>query len=314
MSTGVPTRPLLAPWYRLVGDGDRLLLEHARSVVVLEGAAVRALLPVLLPLLDGSRTRDELAARLGSAARPALDSALELLATHGLLLEGPDAGEAARPAVHSLAAGFGLTLAEAADRLACARVGVVGAGPAGTEVARLLHASGIADVGRLSWRGGREVDLAVVAPGKDEVASVPDWNRLALERGVRWLFVRPFDGLIATVGPLVVPGETSCHECLLLRLSANVEYGSDLAEIEGAPSAATADAALDAFVASLAAHLALRWVGGRDTTLPGVLHVVEARPALALSVHPVLRVPRCAACSPAERLAPPLPWHEADAA
>src|SRR5262249_23918384 len=80
--TAIPERPLLAPWYRLAGDGARLLLEHGQSVVALEGAAVRTLLPHLLPLLDGTRTYDELAARLGVAARPALDHALETLASH----------------------------------------------------------------------------------------------------------------------------------------------------------------------------------------------------------------------------------------
>lgn len=310
----VPERPLLAPWYRLVGDGDRLLLEHARSVVVLEGAAVRVLLPALLPLLDGTRTLAELAGRLGPAVRPAIESALALLGSYDLLVEGPDTAVEQRPAVHAVAAAYGLTPLQAAERLAAARVGVVGSAPAGAEVARLLHAAGISDVRRLSWRGGREVDLAVVTPARDEVDAVPAWNLLALERSIRWLAVRPFDGVVAMVGPLVVPGESSCHECLLRRLAANVEYGPDLAEIEAAPVAATPDAPLAALVAALAAHLVVRWIGGRDTTLPGVLHAVEARPALSLTTHDVLRVPRCSACSRADRLAPPLPWHEAEAA
>src|SRR5919199_611482 len=78
----IPRRPLLAPWYRLVGDGDRLLLEHGQVVVVLEGAAVRTLLPALLPLLDGTRTVDELVDRLGAAAREAIELALATLASH----------------------------------------------------------------------------------------------------------------------------------------------------------------------------------------------------------------------------------------
>ena len=92
-----PNRPLLAPWYRLVGDGDRLLLEHAQSVVVLEGAAVRILLPRLLPLLDGTRCVDDLAERLGEAARPAIVAALGLLAERGLVIDGPDVPAIRRP-------------------------------------------------------------------------------------------------------------------------------------------------------------------------------------------------------------------------
>ena len=49
-------RPLLAPWCRTVDDGSRLLFEHAGHVVELNGRAVQALLPALLPLLDGEHT------------------------------------------------------------------------------------------------------------------------------------------------------------------------------------------------------------------------------------------------------------------
>jgi hypothetical protein len=101
---------------------------------------------------------------------------------------------------------------------------------------------------------------------------------------------------------------------VLLRRAANVDYGSDLAEIDAAPVAATADAGVEAMGAALAAHVALRWVVGHDTTLAGVMLALEACPRLVLAEHAVLRVPRCPACSPAERSAPRLPWHSAVAA
>ncbi len=124
----------------------------------------------------------------------------------------------------------------------------------------------------------------------------------------------PFDGRFAAAGPLVVPRETCCYECLLLRRGANLDYGDDLPEIETAPVAASAGAALDLLVAAVASHLAIRWVIGRDTTVAGVLHAVEATPELALTQHAVIRVPRCPACSSVETFAPPLPWHTAEAA
>jgi hypothetical protein len=110
----VPERPLLAPWYRLVGDGDRLLLEHGQTVVALEGGAVRTLLPALLPILDGTRTIDALVERLGLAARPAIDRALEVLVSHGLLVEGPDAPRELRAAAHAVAAAYDIPPAVAA--------------------------------------------------------------------------------------------------------------------------------------------------------------------------------------------------------
>jgi bacteriocin biosynthesis cyclodehydratase domain-containing protein len=310
LSPTVPDRPLLAPWYRLVEDGDRLLLEHGRAVVVLEGGAVRTLLPALLPLLDGTRTRAELGGVLGSPAVPAVEQALELLAQHGLLVEGaPEAGTAGANAV---AAGYGIAPAVAAERLRAARIGVLGNARLAGDIARLLRRAGLG-VERLEWAPGRSIELAIVVPAPGEAGRVDDWNRLALEQGVRWICVRPFDGATATVGPLVVPGESACHACLLLRLAGHVDYAVDFPRIEAAATRAETGPALEAIVAGLTAQLALGWVAGYDRRLPGLLHVLESGPPLTLTAHRVLRVPRCPVCSTAERLAPRVPWHEAAA-
>ncbi len=310
----VPRRPLLAPWYRLVGDGDRLLLEHAQSLVVLEGAAVRVLLPRLLPLLDGTCCIDELAERLGEAARPAIVAALELLAERGLIVDGPDAPVRVREAAHAVAAAYGLAPAVAAERLGAASVALVGDSACLVEVARLLCAAGVAEVRRSSWRGRVRADLTVVAPAPDELDRLHAWNQLAFDRNVRWLLVRPYDGRFASVGPLVVPGQSCCYECMLLRRGANAGYADELADVEAAPVAALADAGFQALVAGVASHVAVRWVAGWDKTLPGVLFTLEAQPALMLDEHHVLRVPRCGVCSAVARVAPRLPWHAAEAA
>jgi bacteriocin biosynthesis cyclodehydratase domain-containing protein len=306
------TRPLLAPWYRIVEDGDRLVLEHGRSAVVLEGGAVKALLPALLPLLDGSRTLDDLTERLGEPVRPAIAQALDLLAVNELLVAGPDL-PTAPGAVRLVAAASGLPLSEVAGRLSRSAVGVVGTAGSGEVAARALHADGAGEVRQLPWDGDG-VDLAVVAPAPGEVGRVAGWNRNALEHCLPWLLVRPFDGLVVTVGPLVVPGESACYECLQLRLASHLQYGRDLDRIEAVPTAAGQSAGLTASAAGLAAHLAVSWLGARDARLPGLLFVLETQPQIALTSHPVLRVPRCDACSDAGLLAAPLPWREAEAA
>jgi bacteriocin biosynthesis cyclodehydratase domain-containing protein len=312
MRHGVPVRPLLAPWYRLVDDGDRVLLEHGRSVVVLEGAAVRPLLAALLPLLDGARTVPELVETLGVRVAPAIESALAVLDTAGLLVEGPAPGADRPEAAAMLVAAYGLPERVATERLRGARAGVVGASARGDAVARLLHACGVGDVRRLGWAEPRGVDLAVVAPSGDELGELVGWNELAFEHRLPWLCIRPFDGVGATIGPLVVPDETSCYECLLLRLASHLEYGADLEKIERTAPRAVAGAPFEAAVASLAAHLAVVWIGAADPALPGLLFALSARPVLALERHFVVRVPRCPACSIVGRSAPRLPWHEAE--
>jgi bacteriocin biosynthesis cyclodehydratase domain-containing protein len=190
-------------------------------------------------------------------------------------------------------------------------IGIAGSSEAAADIVRLLRLSGLGDVRRVSWRRGARVDLAIVAPAGDEVSILERWNRTAQETETRWLAVRPYDGRFAGVGPLVVPGESCCWECVTLRRAANLDYGDDLHDLESAPTMATIDVGLQAVVVALVAHLAVRWVVGADTTLPGVLYAVEARPALAISEHTVLRVPRCPVCSDVERLAPRMPWHGA---
>ena len=85
----IPARPALAPWCRVVEDDARVLVEHGGTLVTLEGRAAGSLLPALLPLLDGTRTVDDVGAAVGERARPAVDRALELLAHHRLLVDGP---------------------------------------------------------------------------------------------------------------------------------------------------------------------------------------------------------------------------------
>jgi len=193
-------------------------------------------------------------------------------------------------------------------------VGVAGGGPLRFDLARLLHEAGVGQVRRVGWNGRGRADLVVVVPAPDEYDRLPAWNRTALRTGARWLLVRPYDGRFASAGPIVIPGQTCCYECLLLRRAANSGYAGELSEVEAAPFAAPRDAALDAFTAALVAHLAVRFVVGADKSLPGVLYTLEARPALRFEEHAVLRVPRCGACSAAARGAPPLPWHQAVAA
>ena len=309
--TTTPTLPLLAPWYRVIGDGERLLLEYAESLVVLEGGAVRTLVPALLPLLDGRHGVDQLAARLGPAARPAIEAALELLSARGVVVDGPDAPPDVRDAARSVAAAYGVAPTVAAERLRRAVVGFVGSGDTSADTARLLAAAGLHNLKRVGWRGRGRVDLVVVAPAAEELDRLPAWNRAALAAGVPFLVLRPWDGRMASVGPLVLPRQTCCYECVLLRRAANSGYAADFADVEAAPLAAASDPAVGAIAAALTAQLVVRWLIGEDLTVPGVLYTIEAHPATRLDEHAVLRVPRCPVCSEVERQAPPLPWHAA---
>lgn len=314
MTGELPRLPLLTEWHRIAEDEGRLIFEFGGEAVCLEGQATRTLLPALLPLLDGTRTRAELAATLGEPARPAVEAALSLLAEQGLLTEGPPL-DTAEPAPFLAAARAGASTgaaspATARSRLRAAEVGVLGSGATAAEIARLLRLSGVGRVAPVGWDepfGG----VGVVAPGDGEGALVPALNERLLAAQTPWLQVLAFDGSFAAVGPLYVPGETCCYECYLRRRAANVDYPDEFWAVQRAPTRTVEDPATVAAVAGLAAGFLLRWLLFEDPFVAGVLFALELGHAPRLAQHVVYRVPRCPACSAAVRAAQPLPWAEA---
>ena len=317
-----PERPWLRPWYRIVEDEERILLEYAHVAVILEGASVRTLLPALLPLLDGTRTVEEVVAALGPPARAAVDQALALLAQRGLLTEGPPlepgtrADERETAELLSAVAPPHVTPARAAAALRTARVACVGQAQAGDTVARLLLRAGVRDLTLLGWADGAEaagLDLVLAFPSPQELPHLDDWNHRMLERRTAWLQALPFDGRMAAVGPLFVPGETCCHSCYQLRRAATSDYRSEFWTLARTPAAHPTPPALAAVAAGAAVLLALRWLAWRDPLAPGKIQAIELGAGLELAVHHVYRVPRCPVCSGLSDLAPPLPWFKEEA-
>ncbi len=315
--TQLPDLPLLAPWYRIVEEDHRLVFEYGGRVLSFEGAAVRGLLPRVLPLLDGTRTVGEIVELVGVPAQSAVMKALGLLAERGLLADGPpaDCGGELAATVGYLAATGGVAPAAVAGRIADARVGVVGGGTAADEAARLLRRAGVPRIEHRGWVDARAGDnLVLVAPGPDELGRVREWNDAALTAGSSWLQVLPFDGRFAAIGPLVVSGETACHVCFLLRRAAGLGIGELADAIDEVPLPADGGPALAVAAGAIAAVHALRWLGVGDPTLPGVLYALEAVGGLHVTAHDVLRVPRCPACSARAWCAAPLPWFQASSA
>lgn len=297
-------RPLLKPWYRLSVEPGRSTLRYAGSVLEFDGAAAERLLPHLLPLLDGSRTVDDVVAELGEPVRPAVEHALSLLRAHDLLTAQAPAGAAAgaRRCAELLAATdrAGRAVAELHARLVQVEVHVLGSGPAAEPLGRLLQASGCSGVESLAWNEPPPDAFVVAVPASGEVELLEEWNRRAR---APWLQVLPYDGRLAAVGPVVVPGQTACHDCYRHRRDSTIAALPDrtTGAYAGAP-------ALDATLAGLAAHVTLRWLAAGDVADAGVLLAVELAPELRCTRHFVHRVPRCATCSPTRRRAAASPW------
>jgi bacteriocin biosynthesis cyclodehydratase domain-containing protein len=312
VSAAVPVHPRLKPWLRHVANDGAITLGDGQPVVTFTGRATERLLPALLARLDGHRTIDQLAEELGPAARPAIENALALLAQHDALLEGaPPRG--APVVAELLAATSG---ASALDEVAAACVSatavIVGEGPVGAEVARLLAACELGDVRRGTWDDSPRHALVVAAPAAVESARLSPLNRTLCSAGVAWMPVLPFDGQRVVVGPLVVPGESACYECYRLRRAANAPDAPAWLAADAIPLPYPSAPPLDTTIAGVAATLALRWLGLRDPYVAGVALALEWHDVPTLTSSPVHRVPRCPVCSPASLVAPPLPWYVDD--
>jgi bacteriocin biosynthesis cyclodehydratase domain-containing protein len=309
-----PRRPALVPGCRLVPDGDRYLVENGGTVVTLEGHAAHTLLPRLLPLLDGTRTIDELASELGPAIVPAIDQALTLLDSNRLLTEGTTSG---LPDDVTAAARFAAAVTRraseesAARAVVSARVAVLGSGVAAVEAERQLSLLGLGcvDVGAIDGEPASGA-FVLAAPAPDELSELTAVNDRALARGFPWLQLLPFDGRVLIVGPLFLPGSSACHRCFRLRRGACSGYEDDFDLVERTPLRISSPGPLTAIGVGLASLVALRWVTTSDPTLPGSLCAVELHSVVRLTHSRLLRVPRCPACGPRPQ-AVPSPWFEA---
>lgn len=304
--------PYLPPWYRIAAADGKVVIEYAQRIVCFEGAAAEHLLPVLLPLLDGTRTLEEIVVMLGEPARPAVENALARLVDHGLLVEGPPlATQLPRPVAASLelltSLRTGISVSDTAAILGARSVGVVGDGGSGLEAARLLRTGGV-EVERLGRIEG--ADLVVCAPTAAELPRLPEWNGQALATSQPWLQILPFDGRYAAAGPLYLPGETGCYECFRRRRVASLAAPEELALLELVPAAYPTTPALDALLGAVAAQVALHWLVLGDHYAPAGFYALETLPSITLTTHYLHRVPRCEACSGIADVAGPLPWYK----
>lgn len=290
----VSSRPRLKPWYRLATTEAGLTARFGASALFFEGHAARRLLPVLLPLLDGTRTLDELVATLGPRTQPAIEQVLEALDAHDLLLHADVPSGAAGALLAATAYG----VRDPAD----VRTSVLGDGETAAEIARLLRASGVGQVGE-SW----DAELVIAAPDDDVDERLDEWNATAIARRAPWLPLTPFDGTIAAVGPLIVPGETACRTCLAARRSVDPYAPCERPLSAGYLSSPS----LRAVCTGLATAAAVRWLTTGDTPVLGAVLAVEYA-TQAVTRHVVHRVPRCRSCAPSVT-ATLAPWGRGDA-
>ena len=289
---GLVERPILPPHITLhpSGGDSALLVSETGAQLVEERRYVD-----ILPLLDGTRARREVAAALaGRYSALEVNTALAALAAQGLAVSAEYAMDRRTAAFWS---GLGATPLFAEERLAAAPVTLRGAG-----AGRIVGA--LADFGARVAAADEDAALSVwVAPDylDDSLARA---NRRRLSRGGDWIPVAP-EGARALFGPVFRPGAGGpCWACLAHRVRGNSEAESFL-RARGAASAprlgppALAEAALRLAAAGIAQWLVL----GDAAPLRGHAMSLEAAD-LGVRRHRVARRPQCPACGEAAQRRP----------
>lgn len=289
-------RPVLrAHFHAEVVDEDEVVyLISERDRFHLKGA----LLCLLVPLLDGSLTVAEIVDRLSPiVSGERVEAALASLYAKGFV-------EDAAPGRDAEAAAFwnfrGLDSNVAAARLAAIGIAIrcVGAVSAGDLPEKLGKAGAV-----LREDGGIVLVLAddYLRP---ELAAL---NEEFLSTRRPWLLAKPVGGIL-WLGPLFVPGETGCWECLARRLGDNRELetllGLQLGREEPFPVSKDMPALVRGCFLDLAAsHLLAAAVDPGGSVLKSRIVTFDAD-RLTAEKHVLTRRPQCPSCgdpAPAEK-------------
>ncbi|MER6951363.1 TOMM precursor leader peptide-binding protein [Nonomuraea sp. NPDC000554] len=265
------------------GDGVYLVSERSKQSR-LQGRLAEQ----LAPLLAGKHGREEVVAALAAEYAPErVGRALDVLTSAGHLVE-TDASVDPRAAGYWETAGLDGDLAVRA--VSERPVEVLGVGD--VRVDWLMDAAAVTGL-RI---GDASAPLSVVVTDDYLRPELAELNRESIARDRAWLPVKPV-GTLIWVGPLFVPGQTGCWQCLASRLSGNRMVASYLGQRTGqAVPLITSVADLPVTVeigARLAVLEAARWLAGQPPT--GEVFTLDTL-TMTATRHRLTRRPQCPAC------------------
>src|SRR5262249_10319169 len=139
------------------------------------------------------------------------------------------------------------------------------------------------------------------------LTSMRQWNEFCVTRNIHF-FPVVLQNLVGYVGPLVVPGETPCFECVRARQNANIEDPTTRAAAE--PHAFSSQhvigfhPSMATILGDIAAVELGKFYGGwLASESVGSLIVVRLL-VPSVTTHRVLKIPRCPVCSDLNKRAP----------
>ncbi|MDD1530450.1 adenylate cyclase [Bradyrhizobium sp. WBOS7] len=286
-----------------------LLSEHASHVLTGQ------LYCAIVPLLDGRYTIDEIHSLLsGTISSDVVDHVIARLSRLGFLVEAVD-GTA--PGVAAFWSELGFDPGRVVMQLRQSRISLMAVG--NVSVVRLLtlisEAGLVADIRPVQRSGDAAAtlpDLQVVVTDDYLRPEIEEINRIALKTRRPWMLVKPV-GSVIWLGPIFVPCETGCWQCLAHRLRGNLEVKESIHRQRKAQADApiclptsrpalpsTVDLALHWTTTEIAKWLAGRTLGPEDgnvraETLAGKILTLDHL-SHGCQTHSLPHRPQCSCC------------------
>ncbi|MCY3816408.1 MAG: TOMM precursor leader peptide-binding protein [Gammaproteobacteria bacterium] len=281
---GIVKLPALTPHleFRVIGEQQTLLVSESFNTL-LHGEIYCD----LLPLLDGRRERDEIAAALKAEHNASeVRAAITSLAARGYVVSGGHGMDRGRAAYWS---SLGASPCRAEQRLAESSIEIEG------DEGRL--ARHLEELGAAVGNDGPKLSVIVCDEYLQE--RLAEVNRRRLEAAAPWMLVRP-RGIQPLFGPVFrADGKGPCWACLAYRLGGHQEVHQFLRNVVGEQAAfkpfAADPALLDALYGLIAAEI-VKWLV-LDEAAPIHDHAMTMDiGTFTSSRHRVLRRPQCPDC------------------
>lgn len=338
MRLELPAEKLRALPVQLIEIDGGVVLKRGRMEIKIVGdTAAESLRRMLGKALEGA-TREEICELFAEPERLSVVNLIQQLVGRGILVPEagftlPDEGEDSLDVFYWH---FGLRRREATAELRGQRLRIVGVNAVACHLATSLRRAEAEDVEVLDYpllrslayfdeegrvRDGQwpaELDSPVEHPGGPDfldpesldclVATsdfggaelLREWNDYCVLHGLTFLPVVLQD-LMGYVGPLVVPGESACFECLRLRQNAHLRDPGAQRAAEAAAFAGQRVSGFHPAMASVLGNVAAFELSKFFTLGPSlskVGHLIEVNLlAGEMTTRKVLRVPRCPVCS-----------------
>lgn len=267
----------LCPDIVCITRSKQVVVYSKSGAVLLDGPDAYVVVETVFPLLDGTRTLNEVFKSVPEIAPADLKNVLQALKDHGLL-EGRPQLDSVIPSEEDLRL-----------QLQKAKVAILGAEPLTALCVEALWAAGVRHV-NVGFKEGLDFDLAVgVFDGREKLL-LRDFAESTHKMNIPSMTCAIHENEII-IGPFVVPGRTSCWNCCDLRLKANSVWN------DSHPSTGDGAAKIDATIGSLTAkHVCEVITRGESGSRLLDKILVFNRLSLEISLHRIVRVPGCKVC------------------